>query len=91
MPAVQEGEAGEEEEAEVEDLRGASSVVGEEVEEGGADTFAPSPGKLTWDVTAASNGDKWTNQDIIYTDSMKCGETMLSHGRTDSVLMFYVL
>lgn len=45
-------------EAEVEweeagDLRGANSVVGEEVEEGGADMFAPSPGKFTWAMTAA--------------------------------------
>lgn len=28
-------------------------MVGEEVEEGGADMFAPSPGKFTWAMTAA--------------------------------------
>lgn len=31
---------------EEEDLRGANSVVEEGAEEGGADTFAPSPGKV---------------------------------------------
>lgn len=31
---------------EEEDLRGANSVVEEEVEEGGVDMFAPSPGKV---------------------------------------------
>lgn len=61
-------EAGEVEEG-GEDLRGASSVVGEGAEVGGADMFAPSPGKSTWAVTAAFHGNIWTNQDIIYTVS----------------------
>lgn len=91
VPAVLEEEVGEveEEEVEVGDLRGASSVAVEEVEEGGEDTFVPSPGKFTWDVTAASNGDKWTNQDIIYTDSMKQRQDDAVTGTY--VLMFYVL
>lgn len=54
-----------------EDLRGASSVVGEGVEEGGGDMFAPSPGKLTWAMTAAFHGNVWTNLDIIFTVSME--------------------
>lgn len=33
-------------EEEEEDLKGANSVVEEEVGEGGVDTFAPSPGKV---------------------------------------------
>lgn len=67
--AVLEGE-GEEEEGE-EDLRAASSVVGEGVEEGGADMFAPSPGKATWAMTAAFRGNIWTNRDILNTVSME--------------------
>lgn len=63
------GEAGEEEEEE--DLKGASSAVVEGAEVGGADTSALSPGKLTWAMTAASNGNKRTNQDIIYAISME--------------------
>lgn len=59
---------GVEEEAVEEDLRGASSVA-EGAEVGGADTFAPSPGKVTWAMTAAFHGSKWTNQDIMYTVS----------------------
>lgn len=59
------GEEGEEEE-EVEDLRGASSVVVEGVEVAEADMFAPSPGKFTWAMTAAFHGNIWTNEDIIY-------------------------
>lgn len=47
-----------------EDLRGASSAVGEGAEVGGAGMFAPSPGKFTWEMTAAFLGHKWTNQDI---------------------------
>lgn len=69
--AVLEEAVGEEEEEEGEDLRGASSVVGEGAEVGGADMFAPSPGKLTWVMTAAFHGNIWTNQDIIYTVSME--------------------
>lgn len=45
-----------EEEEEGEDLRGASSVVGEGVEGGEADMFAPSPGKPTWALTEATYG-----------------------------------
>lgn len=52
------------EEEEEEDLRGASSVEGEVAEGGGADMFAPSPGKYTWALTAAFHGNIWTNQDI---------------------------
>lgn len=44
---------------EEEDLRGASSVVEEGAEEGGADMFAPSPGKFTWAMTAAIHGPIW--------------------------------
>lgn len=58
-------------EEEAEDLRGASSVVGEGAEVGGADMSAPSPGKVTWALTAAFHGNKWTNQDIRYTVSME--------------------
>lgn len=47
--------------------KGASSVA-EEAEVGGADTFAPSPGKFTWAMTAACQG-QWTNQDVMYTVS----------------------
>ncbi len=54
----------EEEEEEEEDLRGASSVEEEGAEGGGADMFAPSPGKFTWALTAAFHGNIWTNQDI---------------------------
>lgn len=54
-----------------EDLRGANSVGVEEAEVGGADMFAPSPGKFTWAMTAAFHGNVWTNQDIIYTVSME--------------------
>lgn len=64
-------EAAEEVEEGVEDLRGANSAVGEGAEVGGADTFAPSPGKFTWIMTAAFNGNVRTNQDIIYTVSME--------------------
>lgn len=74
-------EEGVEEEA-GEDLRGASSAVAEAAEVGGADTFAPSPGKGA--MTAAFHGNKWTNQDIIYTVSM---ETWLD----DVVTMTYRL
>lgn len=45
-------------EEEEEDLRGVNSVV-EGAEEGGADTFAPSPGKITWAMTAAIHGPIW--------------------------------
>lgn len=58
-----------EEEEVGEDLRGASSVV----EEGGADTFAPSPGEFTWAMAAAIRGRIWTNLDIINTVSMETG------------------
>lgn len=37
---------------EEEDLRGTNSVVEEGAEEGGADMFAPLPGKFTWAMTA---------------------------------------
>lgn len=58
------------EEEEEGDLRGASSAVGEEVEVGGADMFAPSPGKSTWAVTSASrglqNGPVWIHVFCLY-------------------------
>uniref|UniRef100_A0AAQ5ZEP6 Virilizer N-terminal domain-containing protein n=1 Tax=Amphiprion ocellaris TaxID=80972 RepID=A0AAQ5ZEP6_AMPOC len=50
---------------------GASSAAGEAAEAGGADMFAPSPGKLTWTVTAAPRGTKWTNRDSAYAVSME--------------------
>lgn len=65
VAAVLEEAVGEVEEG-GEDLRGASSVVGEGAEVGGADMCAPSPGKFTWAMTAAFHGNIWTNQDIIY-------------------------
>lgn len=71
VAAVLEGEVEVEEEEGVEDLRGASSAVGEGAEAGGADTFAPSPGKLTWAMTVAFHGNIWTKQDIKYTVSME--------------------
>lgn len=49
-----------------EDLRGANLAVGEEVEEGGADTFAPSPGKSTWAMTAACR-DNVMDQSVYFT------------------------
>lgn len=55
----------------VEDLRGANSVVVEGVEEGGADTFAPSPDKFTWALTAAFCGNIWTSLGVINTVSME--------------------
>lgn len=64
-------EGGVVEEEEGEDLRGASSVVGEGAEGGGADMFAPSPGKPTWALTEAVYDNIWTNQDIKYTVSME--------------------
>lgn len=54
-----------------EDLRGASSAVEEGAEVGGADMFAPSPGKSSWTMTAASHGNRRANQDIIYAVSME--------------------
>lgn len=83
--AVLEGE----EEAE-EDLRAASSVVGEGAEEGGVDTFAPLPGELTWAMTTAFHGNVWTNVGIIFHVSM---ETWLDDvvTMTDRLLMFFVL
>lgn len=60
----EEGVEAVEEEAVEEDLRGASSVA-EGAEVGGADMFAPSPGKFTWAMTATSHGSRWTNQDIM--------------------------
>lgn len=85
--AVLEGEG--EEEAE-EDLRAASSVVGEGAEEGGADTFAPLPGELTWEMTTAFHGNVWTNVGIIFHVST---ETWLDDvvTMTNRLLMFFVL
>jgi len=77
-------EAAEEEE----DLRGANSVVGEAAEVGGADMCAPSPGNFTWAMTAASQGYKWTNKDVMYAVSM---ETWWYDVFAMTVLMFYVL
>lgn len=44
---------------EEEDLRGANSVVEEGTEAGGADTFAPLPGKFTWAMTATIHRPIW--------------------------------
>lgn len=54
-----------------EDLRVTNSVVGEGMEVGGADMFAPSPGKFTVEMTAAPHCNIWTNKDIIYTVAME--------------------
>lgn len=37
-------------------------MAGEGAEAGGVDTSAPSPGKLTWAMTA--HDGQWTNQDV---------------------------
>lgn len=58
---------------EEEDLRGANSVVGVGVEVGGADMCAPSPGKFSWAVTAASHDYKWTNQNLHLPSPWKHG------------------
>lgn len=56
---------------EEEDLRGANSAAGEGVEAGGVDMCAPSPGKLTWAMTA--HDGQWTNQDVCLLSPWKCG------------------
>lgn len=74
-----------------EDLRGASSAVEEGAEVGGADMFAPSPGKSTWTMTAASHGNKRANQDIIYAVSMETWWYDVVTNNVQTVLMFSVL
>lgn len=57
--SVEEEEVLVQEEEEGEDLRGANSLVEEGAEEGGADMFAPSPGKFTWALTATIHRPVW--------------------------------
>lgn len=89
--AVVPGEASVEAVEGEEDLRGASSVVEEGAEVGGADMFAPSPGKSTWTMTAASHGNKRANQDIIYAVSMETWWYDVVTNNVQTVLMFSVL
>lgn len=74
-----------------EDLRGASSAVEEGAEVGGADMFAPSPGKSSWTMTAASHGNRSANQDIIYAVSMETWWYDVVTNNVQTVLMFSVL
>lgn len=67
-------------EVEAEDLRGASSAVGEGVGVGGADMCAPSRGKFTWELTVAYHGSIWTNQDItVFTETWWDGVVTMTY------------
>lgn len=77
VPEEEEEQQGEEEEEQgeqEEDLRGASSAAEEGAEVGEADTSAPSPGELTWALTAAFRGNTRTNQDTMSAVSMETGQ-----------------
>lgn len=89
--AVVPGEASVEAVEGEEDLRGASSAVEEGAEVGGADMFAPSPGKSSWTMTAASHGNRRANQDIIYAVSMETWWYDVVTNNVQTVLMFSVL
>lgn len=70
-----------------EDLKG-TSLVGEGVEGGGADTFVPSPGKLTWETGLPPF--MATYGPILYLLSPWKHDRMgLSERHTDSVVLFF--